>query len=198
MLRVQSGRKRWRPHVGSAGPQKLPGTTQTEPRMYLNSSILPGRQGPPHRNLSLQNPTNSPSKHPEQGGWVPSACGPQPGLPGPPSPAPPPPQLQQGGHLPPGPRLLPAPLPPPPPGLLVLPPLLIQLGSSLLPPPLQGVLARARLPSGGRTAWRGTAPSRRLIRGAGLRGDLGTRVAATGISQLVARVPSLAASGHLP
>lgn len=90
MLRVQSGRKRWRPHVGSAGPQKLPGTTQTEPRMYLNSSILPGRQGPPHRNLSLQNPTNSPSKHPEQGGWVPSACGPQPGLPGPPSPAPPP------------------------------------------------------------------------------------------------------------
>lgn len=100
MLRVQSGRKRWRPHVGSAGPQKLPGTTQTEPRMYLNSSILPRRQGPPHRNPFSPEPHKQPEQTPGAGRLGPvglwaSAGPPWPPLPAPPTAAsgrPPPPQ----------------------------------------------------------------------------------------------------------
>lgn len=102
MLRVQSGRKRWRPHVGSAGPQKLPGTTQTEPRMYLNSSILPRRQGPPHRNPFSPEPHKQPEQTPGAGRLGPVGLWASAGPPWPPLPRPPP-QLHQGSHLPPRP-----------------------------------------------------------------------------------------------
>eukprot|EP00069_Balaena_mysticetus_P013383 bmy_01471T0 len=192
-------------NVGPASnnPNPIP-PLKAKTALHVSLKVSSHAQGGAHHTetLSLQNPTNSPSKHPDQGGWGPSGLwakaarsglsraslllllpSPPPtaasGRPPPPRPSPAPPSSAASASWPPGPSSSPRPAPQHPPAATS------SGGPRPCPHPLQGQDGLA-----------GTAPSRHLIRGAGLRGDLGTRVAATGISRLAARVPP--AGQHFP
>lgn len=102
---------------GSAGLEKLPKATQTEPRMYLDSSLLPTLAG---STTQKPFPSRPPSKCPQQTQWSvrlsshqparasqpPAAASGRPPSPGRPSPAPP-----ASASWPPGPSSSPCPAP---------------------------------------------------------------------------------------